>query len=186
MVQVDLPAAFTLGQMYALIASKFLKKEPNLYANKLLGPINFYMSCGFAPVGMFLMVGWPSWEVMYTNGWVENVFNNPAVAAFYVLFGVAMVLLGNFGFILGHYWYLKGKDQYVTIGTIIGAILTFLPFALRWGVWMKIGTFSEIQAGGGYPFFSPPFFHGWLAIISFGFISIVLTAIWIRNLSNRN
>jgi hypothetical protein len=83
---------------------------------------------------------------MYVSGWVENPFDRPLVAGFYVLFLIAMMLLGNFGFMLAHSWYKKGKDKLVVIWAIIGGILTVLPFILKWGVWWHIGTQSQIEA----------------------------------------
>lgn len=180
MVQVDLPAAFAVGQVFALLAKKYLKNEPSIFTNKLLGPLNFYLCCCFSTVGMFLLVGWPAWEVMYVSGWVENPFDRPLVAGFYVVFLIAMMLLGNFGFMLGHYWYKKGKDKLVVIWAIIGVILTALPFILKWGVWWNIGTKSQIEAGTGYSFFKPPFFYGWLVIISYLVIGTVLTGLWFK------
>jgi hypothetical protein len=149
MIQVDLPAAFTVGQVFALLSKKYLKGEPDIFTNKLLGPLNLYMTCGFSPAGLFLLIGWPAWEIMYITGWVEMPFNRPLVAGFYILFLIAMVLLGNLGFMLAHYWYRKGKDKWVVYGSIAGGILTVLPFLLRWGVWWKVGTLAEIEAGGG-------------------------------------
>ncbi len=180
MVQVDLPAAFTVGQVFAFLSKKYLKKEPEIFANKLLGPLNLYLSCGFAPVGMFLLIGWPAWEVMHVTGWVENPFNRPLVAGFYVLFMIAMVLLGNVGFILGHQWYKKGKDKWVIYGAIIGAIVTFLPFLLKWGVWWNVGQYDEVMAGRGASFWKPPFFYGWLVVMSYFFIITILTGIWFK------
>lgn len=180
MVQVDLPAAFTLGQLLALASSKYLKKTDGLVTNKLLGPFNIYLTAGFIPVGMFLMVAWPSWEVMYTTDWVENTFNNPMVASFYVVFMLAMIFLGNIGFMLGHYCYRKGKDKIVTYTAILGAFLTILPFLLRWGVWMQVGTYSQIQSKTGYSFWQPPFFYGWLFWMSYCAITLIIALAWFR------
>jgi len=185
MIQVDLPGAFTVGQVFALLAKKYLKGEPDIFTNKLVGPLNVYLTCGFSPAGLFLLFGWPAWEIMYVTAWVENPFNRPLVAGFYVLFLIAMVLLGNLGFMLGHYWYKKGKDKWVVYGAIVGGILTVLPFLLRWGVWWNIGTYAEVTAGGGYSFWQPPFFHGWLVIMSYLAITTVLTGLWFKKRGNR-
>jgi hypothetical protein len=180
MVQVDLPAAFAVGQVYALLSKKYLKKEPDIFKHKLLGPLNLYLSCGLSMTGLFLLIGWPAWEVMYTTGWVENPFNRPLAVAYYILFVIGMMLLGNIGYMLAHYWYKKGRDKWVIVGSIVGLIATFLPFLLRWGVWWKIGTYAEVAGGGGTPFWSPPFFHGWLAIMSYFFIFTILMGIWFK------
>lgn len=185
MVQVDLPAAFALGQIFGFLSKDYLKKEKDLFKSKLLGPFNFFLTCGFVPGGLFLLVGWPAWEVMYVTSWVENTYDSPIKAAFYVLFVILMVILGNFGYILAHHWYQKGKDKWVIIGSAIGLFLTVLPFMLKWGVWMNIGTYAEIQSGAGYSFWDPPFFHGWLGIMSYLGLVIFLSGLWFRTKSKQ-
>ena len=147
--------------------------------------MNLYMACGFVPGGLFLLVGWPAWEVMYWTAWWEAPYNRPLVAGFYVLFVIVMILLGNLGFILGHHWYRKGKDKRVVYGSIIGGILTVLPFLLQWGVWMDVGTYAEVKAGTGYSFWQAPFFHGWLCIISYLGITLLIMGIWLKKRDNR-
>ncbi len=185
MIQVDLPAAFAIGQTFALVSNSYLKKEPDLFTSKLLGPFNLYLSCGFALGGLFLLVGWPAWEAMYTVPWIENAFDNPLVAAVYVFFYMGMILLGNIGFILGHYFYRKGKDSWVIAGIVIGVILTLLPFILRWGCWERVGTFAEVTSGGGYTFGQAPFFTGWLIMILYLFVAGIGAGIWFKVTSKK-
>lgn len=179
MIQVDLPAAFTIGHLFSFLSRAYLKKEKNILTSRLLGPFNIYLSVGFAAGGLFLLTGWPAWEFMYKYQWVENAYDNPVVAAFYILFLIMMVLFGNAGYFLGHFFYLKGKDKWVIPVFLLGLLLTFLPFLLDWGIWNQIGTYNEIQEGGGYAFFSPPFFYGWLGIMSFMFLMFLIFAFWI-------
>jgi hypothetical protein len=185
MVQVDLPAAFTIGQLLALYSKKYFKKEPDIFKNKLLGPLNLYLSCGFAPAGLFLLICWPAWELMYITNWVENPFNNPLVAGFYIGFGIIMILLGNAGFMLGHYFYRRNKDKLVILGAIIGGALTILPFLLRWGIWWKVGTQLDIETNMGYSFWQPPFFYGWLIIMSYLVATTVLALLWFKKVSGK-
>lgn len=185
MVQVDLPAAFAVGQIFGLLSKNYLKKEPDKFKSKLLGIFNFYLACGFVPGGMFLLIGWPAWECMYTSGWAENPYNRPLVVGFYILFMLVMMVLGNVGYILAHHWYQKGKDKWVIWGSIIGICLTLLPFVLRWGVWLTVGTFEEVKNGGGYSFWEPPFFYGWLAIMSYLGITMVITGLLMKKKANR-
>lgn len=184
-VQVDLPGAFTVGQIFALLSQKYLKGEPDIFKSKLLGPFNVYLSCCYSLAGLFLMIGWPAWEVMYVSAWVENPFNRPLAVSFYVLFLVAMVLLGNIGYILAHHWYKKGKDKWVVYGSIIGAILTVLPFLLKWGVWWKVGTFAEKEAGAGYSFWQPPFIYGWMVFMGWLLIGTILAGIWFKKTGDK-
>jgi len=104
---------------------------------------------------------------MYKAQWIENSYDHPWIAAFYIAFLIAMILLGNIGYVLGHYLYLKSKDIYVMIGLVLSLILTFLPFLLNWGIWSRIGTWEQVTQGEGYAFSSYPFFQGWLFIMSY-------------------
>ena len=185
MVQVDLPAAFTVGQIFAWLSRDYLVKDPHLFTNRLLGPFNFFMSCCYVPVGMFLMIGWPAWEVMYQTEWVENPFNRPWVAAFYVLFAVVMIILGNVGFLLAHHWLRTGRERWVVVGASIGAVLTVLPFVLRWGIWMDVGTFAEVMAGGGTSFWDAPFHPAWLTIMSYMVLTLLAMGVWLKVKGNR-
>jgi hypothetical protein len=184
MVQVDLPAAFAIGQIFAFLSRDYLRRETHLFSHRLLGPLNLYLACCYAPVGMFLLVGWPAWEVMYRSSWVEQPYGRPWVAGFYVLFAVAMVLLGNLGFVLGHRWLRAGRDRWVVRGAAAGVVLTFLPFLLRWGVWWRVGTLAEIEAGAGDSFWQPPFFTGWLTVMSYFAVTLVLAGWWMRHRGN--
>jgi hypothetical protein len=185
MVQVDLPAAFAVGQIYALLSREYLKKEPARLTHRLMGPLNFFLSCCFAPVGLFLLIGWPAWEVMYVTNWVEEPYDKPLVAGFYVLFGVVMVLLGNLGFALAHGWYRQGKDRWVMYGAGAGLFLTILPFLLKWGIWMRVGTYEEIRSGSGYSFWEAPFFNGWAVIMAYLCVTTALMGLWFRYKGSR-
>jgi len=180
MIQVDLPAAFAIGQIYGILAKDYLKKEPEKFTNRLLGPLNFYLTCGYIVAGLYLLIAYPSWETMYITKWVENPYNRPLAAGFYILFMISMVVLGNVGFILAHHWYLKGKDRYVVYGAVIGVVLTFLPFLVRWGVWGKIGTYEQIMRGEGYSFGESPFIYGWLGFMGYMALATIFTGIWFR------
>ena len=185
MIQVDLPAAFAIGQGFSMLSKNYLKKEPELFTGRLLGPFNFYLTTGFVPGGLFLLAGWPAWEAMYTNQGIENSFNNPIVAAIYVLFVIAMIVFGNAGYLLGHYFYKHKLDYYVKYTFALGLALTVLPFVIRWGCWNWIGTYAEVKAGGGYPFGKAPFFTGWLCIMSYLVITGIIAGLWMLRKSRK-
>lgn len=178
MVQVDLPGAFATGQLFALLSRRYLEREPRVLTSRLLGTFNLYMTCGFSPAGLFLLIGWPSWEVMYLTDWVERPFDRPLVAGFYVLFLVLIVALANLGYMLGHRWLRLGKARWVVCGTVVGYLAMVSPFLLRWGVWMEVGTYRDFTSGTGYSFWSPPFFSGWLVVMSWLAVSSVATGLW--------
>ena len=185
MVQVDIPAAFAVGQIFGLLSKDYLRKEPQIILDRLLGPFNFYLACGFVPGGLYLLVGWPAWEVMYATPWFEAPFDRWLATGAYVLFTIALMVLGNLGFMLAHHWYRKGQDELVVYGAVIATALALLPFLLRWGVWWTVGTYAEIQVGQGYSFWQPPFFYGWLTIMSYLFAAGILCGWWFRKTSRR-
>lgn len=186
MIQVDLPAAFAIGQTYAFLSKDYLKKEKNLYTSKPLGILNVYLGCGFVPGGLYLICAYPAWEAMYKTAWLDKPFDNPPVAYFTVLFVVLMILLGNLGYIFGHWCYKAGKDKIVPWTMALGYFLTALPFIVDWGVWMKIGTYEDVVIkGGGYSFWQPPFFYGWAIIWIWLIVTAVGTGIWFKKTANK-
>lgn len=185
MVQVDLPAAVAVGQGFALLTTDYLKREASLATNRLLGPLNLYLVCGLAPAGLYLLVGWPAWELMYVTGWFENPFDRPLAAAAYVVFVMAMVVLGNASFMAAHSLIQRGRERAVRWATVIALLLTVLPFGVRWGVWLQVGTFDQIKASAGYSFWSAPFFPGWVCVMSYLALTTVAFGIWLRKVGNR-
>ncbi len=185
MVQVDVPAAFAVGQVFALLSKDYLRRESQIVLHRLSGPFNFYLACGFVPGGLYLLIGWPAWEVMYATPWLENPFDRWLATGAYVAFMVLLMAVGNLGFMLAHRWYRKGKDRLVVWGAAMGTALALLPFLLRWGVWWTIGTYDEIQGGQGYSFWSPPFFKGWLTIMSYLLVASVLSGWWFLRTGRR-
>lgn len=182
MIQIDLPVAFTVGQIFAFVSREYLKDTPEKFTNKLLGPVNLHLSCGFAPAAIYFSVGWPSWETMYITDWVEKAFNQPIVAASYALFIVSLILLGNLSFILAHYCYEKRKDHLVIGGIIIGLIFFVLPLIRRWPIWIQIGTYAQVHSNQGYSILQNPFFGGCLIAVSYFLVSTILTCIWLRKI----
>jgi hypothetical protein len=188
MVQVDLPGAFAVGQIFAILSRKYLIKTDSKFDHKLMAPLNWYLTFIFAPVGMFLLVGWPGWECMYWWRCVERPMFRPFIALFYVLFYVAMVAIGNLSYILAHHLYLKGKDKLVNVLAVIGVIGTFLPFVLWPFTWLHVGTYSQYHAiprETTNMFRIPSFFVPWLLIMSYFVIGTVLFGLWLKRKANR-
>lgn len=147
MVQVDVPAAFAMGQVYALIAKQSLSKEPSLLGNRFITLNNWYVTLILAPVGLFLLVGWPGWETMYRWSWVESVQFHPFTALFYILFLAAMVIIGNAGFIIAHRLYLRNKDQTAKKLLVVSIIISLSAFLIDINAPFSIGTFEEYHNG---------------------------------------
>lgn len=188
MVQVDLPGAFAAGQIFALLSRNYLQKEENRFDHRLMGPIGLYFALIYAPIGMFLLFGWPAWESMYWWEWVERPAFNPPVTFFYISFYLSMILIGNASYIIGHSLYLMGKDKIVNILVIIGIVATLLPFILWPFTWYHVGTYAQYHAVPKQTttmFNAPSFFFSWLVVMGYFTIATVIFGIWIRRYSAR-
>jgi hypothetical protein len=188
MVQVDIPGAFAVGQIFAVLSKKYLKREEKKFTHRLMAPIGWYLALIYAPVGMFLLCGWPGWESMYWWEWVEQLAFNPLVAFFYIAFYFSMIFIGNMSYIIGHNLYLKGKDKTVNILAIIGIIATLLPFFIWPFTWYHIGTYAQYHAVPRETttiFTTPSFFFSWLSIMSYLIIGSVIFGLWLKKYSTR-
>lgn len=188
MVQVDIPGAFAAGQIFAVLSKKYLKKEEREFTHRLSGPIGWYFSLIYAPIGMFLLFGWPAWEGMYWWEWIETPAFNPPVAFFYIFFYIAMIAIGNLSYVLGHRLYKKGKDQTVNILAVVGVIVTILPFFIWQLTWYHVGTYAQYHADPRETtsmLSTPSFFYSWLLIMGYFAIATVIFGLWIRKYSGK-
>ena len=188
MVQVDLPGAFAVGQIFAVLSKNFLKREENKFTHRLMAPIGWYLALIYAPVGMFLLCGWPAWESMYWWEWVEQPAFNPLVAFFYIAFYISMILIGNMSYITAHNLYQKGKDKTVNILAILGIIATLLPFFVWPFTWYHIGTYAQYHAipkGTTTIFNTPSFFYSWLCSMSLLITGTVIFGLWLKKYSTK-
>ena len=188
MIQVDIPGAFAAGQIFAVLSKKYLKKEQREFTHRLSGPIGWYFSLIYAPIGMFLLFGWPAWEGMYWWEWVEKPAFNAPVAFFYIFFYIAMIVIGNLSYVLGHRLYKKGQDQTVNILTVIGVIITILPFFIWPLTWYHVGTYAQYHADPRETtsmLSTPSFLYSWLLIMGYFAIASVLFGLWLRKYSGK-
>ena len=187
MIQVDLPGAFAAGQIFAVLSKRYLKKEESKFTHRMMGPISWYFALMYAPVGMFLLIGWPAWEGMFWWKWVEEPAFNSPVAFFYIGFYFAMILIGHASYILGHTLYRQGKDKIVNVLAIVGVIITLLPFVLWPFTWSQVGTYDQyhvVPRETTAMFSTPSFFYPWLIIMGYFLIGSIVFGIRIKRLSN--
>ena len=186
MIQVDLPGAIAAGQILALLSKKYLKKEEHKFTHRLMGPIGWYFALIYAPIGMFLLIGWPAWEGMYWWEWVERPAFNAPVAFFYISFYLSMILLGNASYIVGHSLYLNGRDKVVNVLAVISVIATILPFMLWPFTWYYVGTYAQYHAVPKETttlFSTPSFFFPWLGVMGYFTIATVGFGLWLKRYS---
>ena len=146
MVQVDLPGAFAMGQILAWLSRRFLQSTGLRVTHSLMGIIVLYFSVVYAPVGLFLLVGWPAWESMYWWSWIEQPAFHPWTAAFTIAFYLAMMLIGVASYILGHALLQRNMKRTVIALSIIGVIATLVPFFVWPMTWYHIGTHAQYHA----------------------------------------
>ncbi|GBE36172.1 hypothetical protein BMS3Bbin07_00315 [bacterium BMS3Bbin07] len=188
MIQVDIPGAIAAGQIYALLSKKYLKNEGDRFTHRLAGPVSWYFALFFAPVGLFLLVGWPAWESMYWWEWIERPAFNPPVAFFYIAFYLSMIILGNLSYFIAHTLYRNGRDGTVKLLSVLSVIATLLPFILWPFTWYRIGTYKEFHAVPKETttlFNTPSFFWSWLAIMGYFVVTSVIFGIWIKRFSGK-
>lgn len=183
MVQVDIPGAFAVGQILAMLSRKYLEGEKELFTHRLMGPVAAYFSLMFAPAGLFLLICWPAWESMYWWDWVERPAMNSWVSFFYIGFYMCMIIIGCGSYIAAHKFYRARKDKIVTASAIIGTVATLLPFFIWPYTWYHVGTYAQYHSRPMTTttmFDTPAFFYSWLCVMSYVSISSVCFGIWIR------
>ena len=187
MLQVDLPGAIAIGQLFAILSRKHLERKKNIFTHQLIGPISWYFALIYAPVGMFALVSWPAWETMYWWEWIEHSDFNPSVALFFVAFYMSMVLLGIISYILAHKLLIVGKYSVVNVLALLGAIVAFLPFFLWPDNWLYIGEYAQFNAiprQANLIFKTPAFLFPGLLAIGYFIIGTVVFGFWLNKYSS--
>jgi hypothetical protein len=185
-VQVDIPAAFAAGQIFAMLSREYLAGEKDLFTHRLAGPVAAYFSVMFTPPALFLLICWPAWESMYQWEWVEHPAMDPTVSFFYIGFYMSMVIIGCGSYVTAHSLYRRGKDLFVKAAAITGVIIAVLPFFIHPFTWYYVSTYARYH---GVPrttttmFSNASFFFSWLAVMGFALISSVYFGMWLRKTS---
>ncbi len=186
MIQVDIPGAFAAGQIFAFLSKEYLKNEEHKLTHRLMGPVGWYFSLMYAPVGLFLLIGWPAWEGMFWWKWVEEPAFHPPTAFFYIGFYFAMILIGHASYVFAHSLYRKGEDKTVKILVIVGVVLTLLPFVLWPFTWSHVGTYDQYHSvpKATTPMFSTPsFLYSWMAVMGYFVMASIVFGIGLRKFS---
>jgi hypothetical protein len=187
MLQVDLPGALALGQLFAIISRKYLERKKDRFTHQLMGPISWYFTLVYAPVGMFALICWPAWETMYWWKWIEQPDFKPLVAFFYVAFYLSMILIGIISYILAHSLLLNNKDRTVYSLAILGGITAFMPFFLWPENWLYIGTyaqFNSVHCQAEIIFKTPSFIFPGLLAIGYCVIGTIIFSFWLKKYSS--
>jgi hypothetical protein len=188
MVQVDIPAAFAMGQLLAMVGRKSLKTGQPSVRDRFLVLTNWYTSLILGTTGLFLLVGWPGWETMYQWSWVENPQFKPMVALFYIVFLVLMVILGNAGFLMSYRLIRSNREALAKTILALSVIGTFAPFLIDIKAPFYIGTYQQYHAGQASLIFNSPFICSWFGIMLFWVIGsiVFVRKVYSEDKSNRH
>ena len=188
MVQVDIPAAFAMGQLLAIVGRKSLKTGQPSVRDRFLLLTNWYTSLILGTTGLFLLVGWPGWETMYQWAWVENPQFKPMVALFYIVFLVLMVALGNAGFLMSYRLIRSNREALAKAILALSVIGTFAPFLIDIKAPFYIGTYQQYHTGQASLIFHSSFIFPWFGIMLFWVIGSVIFVrkVYSEDKSNQN
>jgi hypothetical protein len=188
MVQVDIPAAFAMGQLLAVVGRKSLKTGQPSVRDRFLLLTNWYTSLILGTTGLFLLVGWPGWETMYQWAWVENPQFKPMVALFYIVFLVLMIALGNAGFLMSYRLIRSNRDSLAKAILALSVIGTFAPFLIDIKAPFYIGTYQQYHTGRALLVFNSSFIFSWFGIMLFWVIGSVVFVrkVYSEDKSNRH
>ena len=137
MVQIDIPIAFAVGQMFADAARQQLSTgQPTPYY-RTLAFTNIFTGLFFAPIPIYFLIDYFGWETTY-------MYDPTRVTRFFipiVLF--AVILAANLGFWLSNALIQKGRAM---IGRIIYMLIWVYSLAWIFGNWprsTRIGTYAQ-------------------------------------------
>jgi hypothetical protein len=136
-VQIDIPIAFAVGQMFADAARQQLSTGRSEPYYRTLAITNIFMGLFFAPIPIYFLVDYFGWETTYMC--------DPArVTRFFipiVLF--ALFLAANLGFWLSNALIRKGRAG---IGRVIYVLIWLYSLGWIFGNWprsTRIGDYSQ-------------------------------------------
>lgn len=126
MIEVDVFWSFAFGAGFAAAAQGPLSREKSCWVNKYSVYNLFFLSCIFAPSGIYLLWQFPGWESMYVLGDKNTI---PAILP--TIFSMTNTLLGMIGFYVTYQSIQNNKNNpnanhhvyWVHAFTIFNAIL---------------------------------------------------------------
>jgi hypothetical protein len=180
-VQIDIPIAFAVGQMFADAARQQLSTgQPTPYY-RTLAFTNIFTGLFFAPIPIYFLVDYFGWETTY-------MCDPTRITRFFipiVLF--AVILAANLGFWLSNALIQKRRAM---IGRIIYILIWIYSLAWIFGNWprsTRIGTYAQYHTARDtmariWETSRDPFFFILIATLVIFFVPLVL---FMRQLSRQ-
>ena len=199
MVQLDIPAAFAVSQLFAYMGRKRIKREadeaggqkPPIYYRYLFYSV-FFSAVVIVPAGLYLVSGWPGWEQIYWSRRFEEVIHTGWVnALFPTLFILFIVLAAYAGFHLAYKWIKNGKERYI-VPTFVGVlVLAAAVVAVCYPSFILLGTYDQYHGLNGETRDAMAkvwankydFGYGWLGVMIFFSLAMIYA---LRKLKKEN
>jgi hypothetical protein len=136
-VQIDIPIAFAVGQMFADAASRQLQTGRREPYYRTLAYTNLFTGLFFAPIPIYFLVDYFGWETTY-------MLDPDRVTRFFIpLVLFVLTLAANLGYWLSYALIRKGRAW---LGRSIYIVIWIYSLGWIFGNWprsTRIGTFTQ-------------------------------------------
>ncbi|MBF0449324.1 MAG: hypothetical protein HQK75_01335 [Candidatus Magnetomorum sp.] len=127
MVQVDVFWSYALGASFASAASRQLKQENKPFQNDYFTYTLLYLSCIFAPSGIYLLWQFPHWETMQVA-----TCHGDLPAWLVTLFSITNITQGILGFWVSYKCIQAGKYYWAHLQWCLGYFCMFFVLLHGW------------------------------------------------------
>ncbi|ETR71083.1 MAG: hypothetical protein OMM_02753 [Candidatus Magnetoglobus multicellularis str. Araruama] len=127
MVQVDVFWSYALGASFASAASRQLKNENNPFQNDYFTYTILYLSCIFAPSGIYLLWQFPHWETMQAAS-----CHGDLPAWLVTVFSITNITQGILGFWVSYQFIQSGRYYLAHLQWFLGYFCMFFVLVHGW------------------------------------------------------
>eukprot|EP01064_Diplonema_japonicum_P039203 TRINITY_DN977_c0_g1_i1.p1 TRINITY_DN977_c0_g1~~TRINITY_DN977_c0_g1_i1.p1 ORF type:complete len:279 (+),score=27.63 TRINITY_DN977_c0_g1_i1:46-882(+) len=147
MIQVDVFWSYAMGAFFACCAGPLLSKHKNTTENWYFAYTAIFLSCIFAPSGVFLLNRNPGWETMFVFD--HHSFGEKSLLAAFIptAFGCTNTLLGLIGFWVSHKLMRSNKRWLATYFFMSSYMGMFSILGFGYGRFLFQGTIDDWRAG---------------------------------------
>jgi len=182
MLAIDVPISILAGLVLSEAGKNMLRSGNQQKYNFMRTTVLLYSVFFITPVPFYFFMGWPAWETNFLWKWPNQILDSPLRAGV-VAYGVFIFTVGPayLGFEFGRFCIRRGKEWLVRVGYVAMAILVGVIILLTRKITFNIAsTYSKYDAGEFYPFWSHPFFTGWLIVTIYFWGSLAIFYLWLR------
>ena len=127
MVQVDVFWSYALGAGFAAAASRQLKQKDKAFQNNYFTYTLLYLSCIFAPSGIYLLWQFPHWETMQVA-----TCHGDIPAWLVAVFGITNITQGVLGFWVSYKCIRAGRYYWAHLQWFLGYFFMFFVLLHGW------------------------------------------------------